>query len=83
MKWTLSKFADEGKLGGVAAIPTGCASIQTDLDRLETWVERYTVGFKECKCTVLHLGKKTLMYQYRLTCWKAGLQSRRSWWKTS
>jgi len=54
---TLNKYTEDTKLEGVPDTLKGCATIQQDLDRLESWAAINQVRFNKCKCRVLHLGR--------------------------
>jgi len=50
----------------VANTPAGCAAIQQDLERLESWAERNLTKFNKGKCRILDLGRNNPTHQYRL-----------------
>jgi len=84
---TLSKFADNTKLGGVTDTPDGHAAIQKELDRVGNWANRSLMKFNKEKCQVLYLGQNNPRPQGEmgLTSWKAALQKKAwwSWWTQS
>jgi len=63
LECTLSKFADDTKLGGVVNTLAACAAIQQDLDRLKSWAERNLMRFNKGKDRVLHLGRNNAMHR--------------------
>ena len=55
-----SKFVDDTKIGGVADSAGDCQRIQQDIDRLETWAQKWQVEFNPNKCEVMHFGGSNL-----------------------
>jgi len=63
---TISKFANDAKLGGTAESPEGQVALQRDLDRLEHWVMINGKKFNKSKCQILHLRWSNTRHKYKL-----------------
>ena len=66
VKSTLFKFADDTKMWGDVGTLEGCNRLQSDLDRLQGWVDENRMGFNTDKCKVMHLGRSNRHHTYRL-----------------
>jgi ribonuclease P/MRP protein subunit RPP40 len=64
LKSSISKFADDTKVGGKALTTKDCEKIQRDLDLISQWSEKWQMPFNVDKCKVMHVGPNNCNYDY-------------------
>ena len=60
---TCKIFADDTKIYNT---PSNSSTIQSDLEKLQTWSEKWQLGFNVTKCKALHVGKHNPAISYSM-----------------
>ena len=62
----VSKFADDTKIACQATTTRESEKLQSDLDRLNDWANKWQMKFNIDKCKVLHVGSNNNLLQYSM-----------------
>ena len=62
----IKKFADDTKVGNTINAPEDAQCLQTTLNRLVDWSNKWGMQFNFAKCKVLHLGRTNPRYDYTM-----------------
>ena len=66
IKNTLTKFADDTKLGGNVLTESDRESMQRDIDILLDWANKWLMDFNASKCKTLHIGRTNFKKNYAM-----------------
>ena len=63
---SISKFADDTKVGGKALTTKDCEILQQDLNKITQWSEKWQMSFNVDKCKVMHVGSRNPNFNYKM-----------------
>ena len=63
---TVSKFADDTKIGSTVLSNEQVENMQNNLDKLSAWAQTWQMRFNEDKCKVLHIGSRNEKATYKM-----------------
>ena len=66
LKSSISKFADDTKVGGKALTTADCEIIQNDINQIIKWSEKWQMSFNPDKCKVMHVGSRNSNFSYKM-----------------
>ena len=59
-------FADDMKIYNYIRSDTDASVLQTDLDQITKWTDKWLLQLSISKCKLMHLGRKDIVYSYHL-----------------
>ena len=62
----ISKFADDTKVGNRITSPEDRNKLQSAINNLCNWAEKWQMKFNEDKCKVIHMGRSNPRYDYEM-----------------
>ena len=66
LRSTISKFADDTKVGRRALTRKECEAIQNDLSKIIQCSEQWQIPFNLEKCKIMHFGTVNSNYMYKM-----------------
>ena len=62
----ISKFADDTKIANIVNNKNDSIRLQSDINRLMEWADKWQMKFNVDKCKVMHIGKQNNNFVYKM-----------------
>lgn len=66
VKSSVKLFADDTKIYSAIESSEDCAKIQSDIDSLSAWSDKWLLKFNAAKCKSMHIGRQNQKHEYHM-----------------